>query len=70
MCHPEMAFGDESKAENGTVASSSGGNIGAGGNSTKQASVSTEAMTAVADVLDSLWTLLSWLDRPPFNNSR
>ena len=70
MCYPEIAFADDSKAENGTAGSSSGGKSGSGGNATKQASVSTEIMTAVADVLDSLWTLLSWLDRPPFNNSR
>ena len=70
MCHPEIAFTDDFKAENGTVISGSSGSAGTGGNSTKQASVSTEAMTAVADVLDSLWTLISWLDRPPFNNSR
>lgn len=30
-------------------------------------SVSTSTMTSVADVLDSLWMLISWLDRPPFN---
>ena len=65
MCHPEMAFVDDSNAEQGGGA----GNGGSGGGSIKQASVSTATMTAVADVLDSLSTLMSWLDRPPFNNT-
>jgi connector enhancer of kinase suppressor of Ras 2 len=33
----------------------------------KKQSVSTQTMAAVADVLDSLWLLISWLDRAPFN---
>ena len=68
MCHPEMAFADASIAEYGGGGTSTGANSGPGSGSIKQASVSTATMTAVADVLDSLWTLMSWLDRPPFNN--
>ena len=69
MCHPEMAFADDLIAEQGGGVGGTGGNCGAGGSTNKQASVSTATMTGVADVLDSLWTLMSWLDRPPFNNT-
>ena len=62
MCHPEIA-------ETGSVSTTSSGNCSSGGSANKQAIVSTETMSAVADVLDCLWTLISWLDRPPFNNN-
>ena len=32
----------------------------------KEQKVDTGTAGAVADVLDALWTLISWLDRPPF----
>ena len=70
ICHPEVAYVNESGGENGTSINITSGNVGSVVGSNKQASVSTDTMTAVADVLDSLWTLLSWLDRPPFNNKR
>ena len=62
MCHPEIA-------ESGYPSSTVNGNGNVGSTSNKQAIVSTETMSAVADVLDCLWTLISWLDRPPFNNN-
>ena len=68
MCHPEMTFVENSAADQGGANCISGSGSHAAG-SIKQASVSTATMTAVADLLDSLWTLLSWLDRPPFNNT-
>ena len=33
----------------------------------KKQSVSTQTMSAVADILDALWVLISWLERAPFN---
>ena len=69
MCHPDVAFPIDSNAEKSTMQNGTVVNGGATGGSVKQASVSTDTMSAVADVLDSLWTLLSWLDRPPFNNN-
>ena len=69
MCHPDVAFPIDSNAEKSTMQNSTVVNGGATGGSVKQVSVSTDTMSAVADVLDSLWTLLSWLDRPPFNNN-
>ena len=62
MCHPEIA-------ESGYASTTNGSNNNSGSTSNKQAIVSTETMSAVADVLDCLWTLISWLDRPPFNNN-
>ena len=34
--------------------------------STEDQSVDTATRAAVADVMDSLWMVISWLDRPPF----
>ena len=62
MCHPEIA-------DSGYPSSTLNSNGSVGSTSNKQAIVSTETMSAVADVLDCLWTLISWLDRPPFNNN-
>ena len=62
MCHPEVA-------ESSNSSSNVTGNGNSGGASSKQAIVSTDTMSAVADVLDCLWTLISWLDRPPFNDN-
>ena len=63
-----MAFVDNVESDQvGGGGTSSGGNTGSGGNRSKQATVSNETMSAVADVLDCLWTLLTWLNRPPFN---
>ena len=36
---------------------------------TVKQSVDTGTMSAVADVMDALWVLISWLDRPPFNKN-
>ena len=33
----------------------------------KKQSVSTQTMSSVADILDALWVLISWLERAPFN---
>jgi hypothetical protein len=32
--------------------------------------ISTGSMSAAADVLDSLWNLILWLDRPPFRGQQ
>ncbi len=34
--------------------------------SQEKQTVSTSTMSAVGDVLDSVWTLVSWLERDPF----
>ena len=42
---------------------------GPGINEIKQ-KISTASMSAAADVLDALWTLVLWLDRPPFQGQQ